>query len=89
MTASNTSKKAVALTTSSLFSQTKDNLKLSWWSGEKTSEKGFIRLSFKSSELGLVGYFNLIHANQAQILGETELKYFEKAIDENFSISAS
>ena len=74
MTASNSKKNAVALTTSSLFSQIQNNLQLSWWAGNKESEKGFVRLSFKSSELGLVGYFNLIHANQAQILGKTELK---------------
>jgi len=79
MAASNTKKNAVALATSALFSQTQKNLKLSWWSGNKNSEKGFTHLSFKSSESGLVGHFNLIHANQAQVLGETELKFFQEA----------
>ena len=79
MSAPKPEKRVVALTTSALFTKTQDNLKLNWWAGEKNSEKGFTRLSFKSSELGLVGYFNLIHINQAQILGETELKFFEQA----------
>ena len=79
MTASNPKKNAVALTTTALFTQIQNNLQLSWWAGNKTSEKGFVRLSFKSSELGLVGYFNLIHANQAQILGKTELNFFKQA----------
>ena len=82
MSASNPKNNAVALTTSALFSQTQENLKLTWWAGKRNSEKGFVRLSFKSSELGLVGYFNLIHINQAQILGKTELKFFEQANDD-------
>ena len=72
----------VALKTVDLFSQNKENLDLHWWSGNKDSGLGFTRLSFSSSEIGLVGYFNLIHPNQAQILGETELNFFNKA-DEN------
>ena len=72
----------VALKTIDLFSQKKEVLDLHWWSGNKDSGLGFTRLSFSSSEIGLVGYFNLIHPNQAQILGETELKFFNKA-DEN------
>ena len=79
MTASKTKKNAVALSTSDLFSRIQTNLQLSWWAGDKESKKGFVRLSFKSSELGLVGYFNLIHANQAQILGKTELDFFKQA----------
>ena len=79
MSASKSNKNTVALATKSLFSQTQDKLKLTWWAGKKTSEKGFTRLSFKSSEVGLVGYFNLIHANQAQILGKTELEFFDNA----------
>ena len=46
--------------------------------GQK-QRKRFYRISFTSSELGLVGYFNLIHPNQAQILGATELEFFKKA----------
>ncbi len=71
----------VALKTIDLFSKNKENLDLNWWSGNKDSGLGFTRLSFSSSEIGLVGYFNLIHPNQAQILGETELKFFNKADD--------
>ena len=85
MAASTTKKNAAAFSTSALFSQTQKNLKLSWWSGNRNSEKCFTRLSFKSSEFGLVGYFNLIHANQAQVLGETELKFFQEA---NSAVSA-
>ncbi len=70
---------ATALTTTELFFQTQGNLKLKWWSGEKNSDKAFTQISFTSSELGLVGYFNLIHANQAQIIGKNELNFFNNA----------
>lgn len=82
MTASKTKDSDVALTTQELFSNKQESLDLQWWSGNRDSGLGFTRLSFSSSEIGLVGYFNLIHPNQAQILGETELKFFNKA-DEN------
>lgn len=81
MAISNPKNNGVALTTKELFSQTQENLKLTWWAGDKNSDKGFTRISFTSSELGLVGYFNLIHPNQAQILGETELTFFKQAND--------
>ena len=81
MAASSPKSSAIALTTSALFSQTQDNLKLSWWAGNQNSANGFTRISFTSSEFGLVGYFNLIHANQAQVLGKTELKFFKQADD--------
>lgn len=79
MSTAESNKNTAALTTAELYSQTKDNLKLKWWSGDKNSKKAFTRISFTSSELGLVGYFNLIHANQAQILGQNELNFFENA----------
>ena len=79
MTAEKTENNNVALTTSALYEQTKNNLKLTWWAGDTESKKGFTRISFTSSDLGLAGYFNLIHPNQAQILGQTELDYFKHA----------
>jgi len=82
MTAAKTKDSDVALTTVDLFNNKQESLDLHWWSGNKNSGLGFTRLSFSSSEIGLVGYFNLIHPNQAQILGETELNFFNKA-DEN------
>lgn len=81
MTAKNIKTISVALKTVDLFKNKKETLDLHWWSGDKNSDIGFSRLSFSSSEIGLVGYFNLIHPNQAQILGETELKFFNKADD--------
>ncbi len=81
MTATTTKNTEVALTTADLFSNKQESLDLHWWSGNKNSGLGFTRLSFSSSEIGLVGYFNLIHPNQAQILGETELNFFNKADD--------
>ena len=79
MSTAEPNKNTAVLTTAEMYSQTKDNLKLKWWSGDKNSKKAFTRISFTSSELGLVGYFNLIHANQAQILGQNELNFFENA----------
>lgn len=79
MSTAESNKNEAVLTTAEMYSQTKDNLKLKWWSGDKNSKKAFTRISFKSSELGLAGYFNLIHANQAQILGQNELNFFENA----------
>ncbi len=81
MTDSKSTTTQISLKTYELFKQTKENLKLSWWSGNVSGNTGFTNISFTTSELGLVGYFNLIHANQAQILGETELKFFEQAKD--------
>ncbi len=77
-TTANTTDKVI-LPTYDLFLEKQADLKLSWWAGNKSSDVGYNRISFSSSELGLVGYFNLIHPNQAQILGETELQYFQKA----------
>jgi HPr kinase/phosphorylase len=81
MTAKSTKNSSVALKTVDLFANKKETLNLHWWSGDRNSDIGFSRLSFSSSEIGLVGYFNLIHPNQAQVLGETELKFFNKADD--------
>jgi len=81
MTASNNKDSNVVLKTTDLYTNKKDSLDLTWWSGNENSELGFTRLSFSSSEIGLVGYFNLIHPNQAQVLGETELNFFNKADD--------
>jgi HPr kinase/phosphorylase len=81
MAASQSQDSDIALKTVDLFTNKQESLDLHWWSGNKNSGLGFTRLSFSSSEIGLVGYFNLIHPNQAQILGETELKFFNKADD--------
>lgn len=81
MTASKKNYSDTALRTIDLFTNKQESLDLHWWSGNKNSDLGFTRLSFSSSEIGLVGYFNLIHPNQAQILGETELNFFNKADD--------
>jgi HPr kinase/phosphorylase len=81
MTTADTKHTEVTLSTADLFKNKQESLDLHWWSGNKNSGLGFTRLSFSSSEIGLVGYFNLIHPNQAQILGETELNFFNKADD--------
>ncbi len=88
MTGSKIKTDTVALTTRELFSQKKNDLKLTWWAGNKHSGKGFTRLSFASSKSGLAGYFDSTCPNQAQILGEAELKFFEEAdtaVSENAS----
>lgn len=56
-------------------------MKLTWWTGNTSSDKGLKRLSFASSDPGLVGYFNPIRPDQIQIqiVGKAELKFLREA----------
>ena len=49
-------------------------LKLDWIAGKNSGSKEFVK-DENNPKAGIVGYFNLIHSSQAQILGETEMEY--------------
>ncbi len=56
-------------------------LSLEWLAGRKGAARCFEQSSSSRGSPALVGYFNLIHANQVQVLGTTELNYLAKLPD--------
>ncbi len=50
-------------------------LSLDWVAGREGGNRVFDPHSGSNGAPSLVGYFNLIHSNQAQVLGDTELDY--------------
>jgi len=54
-----------------------NQLKLSVWCGDEYLNQPFSHHSFSDDAATLVGYFNVIHANQAQIIGKVELSYLQ------------
>ncbi|MEM8844114.1 MAG: HPr(Ser) kinase/phosphatase [Pseudomonadota bacterium] len=50
-------------------------LDLSVWYGEEFLSQPFSHHSFSDDAATLVGYFNLIHSNQAQVIGKVELGF--------------
>ncbi len=54
-----------------------NQLKLSVWCGNEHLNQPFSHHSFNDDAATLVGYFNVIHANQAQIIGKVELSYLQ------------
>jgi len=54
-----------------------NQLKLSIWCGDEYLNQPFSHHSFSDDAATLVGYFNVIHANQAQIIGKVELSYLQ------------
>jgi len=70
-----------ALTVEELYKHHADELSLHWLAGEMGNERT-IELE-NNQTLGSVGYFNLIHPHQIQIIGAYEKSYFdtiEKAV---------
>lgn len=66
------------LTVGDFFENLEHRLNLRWVSGRGGTDRAFNQREFSHRAPSLVGYFNLIHANQAQVLGETELEYLGK-----------
>lgn len=54
-----------------------NQLELSVWCGNEYLNQPFSHHSFNDDAATLVGYFNVIHANQAQIIGKVELSYLQ------------
>ncbi len=59
------------------FYKTQANaLHLKWVAGKGNENRTFVK-NLSNSKTGVVGYFNLIHSSQAQILGNTEMQYLQ------------
>lgn len=65
----------LALTVEQLFSELQQRLQLRWQSGQEAANKRRLSSRGESSPLPLVGYLNVIHPNQIQIAGATELEW--------------
>ncbi|MCP4409133.1 MAG: HPr(Ser) kinase/phosphatase [Gammaproteobacteria bacterium] len=66
-----------SVTVQKLYDDNAKRLGLEWIAGHKGAQRFFTRRSTASGSPTLVGYFNLIHTNQTQVLGKTELKYIK------------
>ncbi len=61
-----------------LYEECCEGLGLKWVAGHSGAERIFSKTNRKGEPAaGFVGYFNLIHQSQAQILGTTELRYIQ------------
>lgn len=63
------------LTVQNLYEENIKRLDLQWVAGRMGAQRNFTRRNSASNSTIVVGYFNLIRSAQAQVLGETELKY--------------
>lgn len=62
-------------TPQSILDSLSHELDLSVWYGEQYLSQPFSHHSFSDDAATLVGYFNLIHSNQAQVIGKVELSF--------------
>ena len=74
------------ITVVSLFNALGDDLKLSLWAGDNYIDQAFSHNRFDSDSATLVGHFNLIHSNQSQVLGHTELNYLQSLKGANLDL---
>jgi len=65
------------LTVQKLYEDNAKRLSLEWIAGHEGAQRQFTKRSRISGSPALVGYFNLIHSNQTQVLGKTELNYIK------------
>jgi HPr kinase/phosphorylase len=65
-------------TPQSILDALSEELDLSVWSGADYTDKAFSHYSFSDDSATLVGFFNVIHANQAHVIGRIELNYLQK-----------
>ena len=65
------------ITVSRMFEALKDKLGLGWVSGRQNCDRQLTRGSDRANA-GMVGYFNLIHSSEVQILGRIELDYLDR-----------
>ncbi len=63
------------LTVQTLFGDLSKRLSLTWVAGKEGTDRFFSTLQSEDGSASLVGHFNLIHPNQLQLLGSTELQY--------------
>ena len=69
-------------TPQSILDSLSKELELSIWYGEQYINHPFSHHSFSDDSATLVGYFNLIHSNQAQVLGRVESNYLQSLGDQ-------
>ena len=69
-------------TPQSILDSLSKELELSIWYGEQYINHPFSHHSFSDDSATLVGYFNLIHSNQAQVLGKVESNYLQSLGDQ-------
>ena len=69
-------------TPQSILDSLSNELELSIWYGEQYINHPFSHHSFSDDSATLVGYFNLIHSNQAQVLGKVESNYLQSLGDQ-------
>ena len=69
-------------TPKSILDSLSHELELSIWYGDNCINQPFSHHSFSDDSATLVGYFNLIHSSQAQILGNVELNYLQSLSEE-------
>jgi HPr kinase/phosphorylase len=61
-----------------LFDETKDNLKLTWVSGQKGGNKLLTSETVQKPTLALIGHLNFVHPNRVQVLGCAEMDYLRR-----------
>jgi HPr kinase/phosphorylase len=66
------------LSVKTLFEDNGRRLALKWVAGQGGAENGFTSGTDTKGAAPFVGHLNLIHANQVQVLGKTELSYLAK-----------
>lgn len=64
-------------TPQSILDALSEELDISVWSGLDYMDKAFSHYSFSDDSATLVGFFNVIHANQAHVIGRIELNYLQ------------
>jgi HPr kinase/phosphorylase len=71
----------------SIFDDNAAMLKLSWLTGHEGWERGFSSetVATATASSDLVGHLNLIHPNRIQVLGDAEINYYQRQIDEDRS----
>lgn len=65
-------------TPQSILDALSEELHISVWSGQDYMDKAFCHYGFSDDSATLVGFFNVIHANQAHVIGRIELNYLQQ-----------
>ena len=73
------------LTIQNLYDDLSMRLGLEWVGGQQGAQRAFSSsAAAEGSRPSLIGHFNLIHSNQAQVLGTTELDYLRRLDQHTF-----
>ena len=69
-------------TVKQLFDEQGEGLNLDWVAGRNSGERKFLE-DRENPQVDIVGYFNLIHSAQVQIIGKTEMSYLKSLSESN------